>query len=82
MLLERVVLALWQIVLLVRLNQLGKYAYVVGESTTPSITSEDLFVIISGSGKTEHLKLLADKAKSVGAEVVLMTTSPNSPSVN
>lgn len=62
-----------------RLNQLGKYAYVVGESTTPSITSEDLFVIISGSGKTEHLKLLADKAKSVGAEVVLLTTRPNSP---
>ncbi|CFO30512.1 6-phospho 3-hexuloisomerase [Staphylococcus aureus] len=25
------------------------------------------------------MKLLADKAKSVGAEVVLMTTSPNSP---
>ncbi|MCG7339304.1 6-phospho-3-hexuloisomerase [Staphylococcus sp. ACRSN] len=62
-----------------RLNQLGKSAYVVGESTTPSITERDIFVIISGSGSTEHLRLLADKAKSVGAEVVLLTTKPESP---
>ncbi|MGO3050545.1 6-phospho-3-hexuloisomerase [Staphylococcus casei] len=61
-----------------RLNQLGKYAYVVGESTTPSITENDIFIIISGSGSTEHLKLLADKAKSIGAEVVLLTTNPAS----
>lgn len=62
-----------------RLNQLGKVAHVVGESTTPSITDKDIFVIISGSGSTEHLRLLADKAKSVGAEVVLLTTKPSSP---
>lgn len=62
-----------------RLNQLGKVAHVVGESTTPSITDKDIFVIISGSGSTEHLRLLADKAKSVGAEVVLLTTKPASP---
>ena len=62
-----------------RLNQLGKVAHVVGESTTPSITNKDIFVIISGSGSTEHLRLLADKAKSVGAEVVLLTTKPSSP---
>lgn len=29
-----------------RLNQLGKYAYVIGESTTPSITENDLFIVI------------------------------------
>ncbi|MDG0825629.1 SIS domain-containing protein, partial [Staphylococcus equorum] len=49
-----------------------------GESTTPSITENDLFVIISGSGSTEHLRLLADKAKAVGAEVVLLSTNPAS----
>lgn len=38
-----------------RLNQLGKQAHVVGESTTPSIHQEDLFVVISGSGSTAHL---------------------------
>ena len=61
-----------------RLNQLGKSAHVVGESTTPSITEKDIFFIISGSGSTEHLRLLADKAKAVGAEVVLLSTNPTS----
>lgn len=62
-----------------RLNQLGKEAFVVGESTTPSIKEHDLFVILSGSGSTEHLRLLAEKAQSLGAKVVLLTTSPDSP---
>ncbi|ATY56202.1 TPA: 6-phospho-3-hexuloisomerase [Staphylococcus argenteus] len=61
-----------------RLNQLGKLAHVVGESTTPAIKRDDLFVIISGSGSTEHLRLLADKAKSVGANIVLITTKEDS----
>ena len=61
-----------------RLNQLGKEAFVVGESTTPSIKEHDLFVILSGSGSTEHLRLL-EKAQSLGAKVVLLTTDPDSP---
>ena len=61
-----------------RLNQLGKEAFVVGESTTPSIKEHDLFVILSGSGSTEHLRLLV-KAQSLGAKVVLLTTDPDSP---
>lgn len=61
-----------------RLNQLGKLAHVVGESTTPAIKRDDLFVIISGSGSTEHLRLLAEKAKSVGANIVLITTKKDS----
>ncbi|WP_438357045.1 hypothetical protein [Staphylococcus hominis] len=32
-----------------RLNQLGKQAFVIGESTTPSIQKDDLFIVISGS---------------------------------
>ena len=62
-----------------RLNQLGKNAYVVGESTTPSIKEHDLFIIISGSGSTEHLRLLAEKAQSEGAKIVLLTTNAESP---
>ncbi|SCS22019.1 6-phospho-3-hexuloisomerase [Staphylococcus caeli] len=61
-----------------RLNQLGKIAHVIGESTTPSISDKDLFIVISGSGSTVHLKLLTDKAQEVGAEVVLLTTKPDS----
>ena len=62
-----------------RLNQLGEHAYVVGESTTPSIKEHDLFIIISGSGSTEHLRLLAEKAQKIGAKVVLITTQTDSP---
>ena len=51
----------------------------VGESTTPSIKEHDLFIIISGSGSTEHLRLLAEKAQSVGAKIVLLTTNADSP---
>ena len=56
----RVVQDLWQIVLLCDLINLEE-AFVVGESTTPSIKEHDLFVILSGSGSTEHLRLLAEK---------------------
>lgn len=48
------------------------------ESITLSITEKDMFFIISGSGSTEHLRLLADKAKAVGAEVVLLSTNATS----
>jgi 6-phospho-3-hexuloisomerase len=62
-----------------RLNQLGKVSYVVGETTTPSISSNDLFIIISGSGSTEHLRILAEKANSInGAQVALITTKSDS----
>ncbi|MDE9798994.1 6-phospho-3-hexuloisomerase [Staphylococcus delphini] len=61
-----------------RLNQLGKKAHVVGESTTPSIQKGDVLVVISGSGSTTHLKLLADKAHEVGATIVLVTTAADS----
>ncbi|MEJ7472057.1 SIS domain-containing protein, partial [Staphylococcus epidermidis] len=54
-------------------------AYVVGESTTPSIKEHDLFIIISGSGSTEHLRLLAEKEQNIGAKVVLITTQTDSP---
>lgn len=64
-----------------RLNQLGKQAHVVGESTTPSIHQEDLFAVISGSGSTAHLKILVEKAKESEAQVVVLTTQPESPIV-
>ena len=60
-----------------RLNPLGKLSYVVGETTTPSISSNDLFIIISGSGSTEHLRMLGEKADSIGATIALITTKSN-----
>ena len=35
-----------------RLTQLSKQAFVVGETTTPAITASDLLVIASSSGET------------------------------
>lgn len=61
-----------------RLMHIGLNSYVVGETVTPSIGKEDLLLIGSGSGETKSLAAMADKAKSVGADVALLTTSPQS----
>lgn len=61
-----------------RLNQLEQPAFIIGGITTPSIHEGDLFIVISGSGSTEHLRLLAEKAKGEGAKVALITTQPDS----
>ncbi|WP_180809759.1 6-phospho-3-hexuloisomerase [Staphylococcus sp. 17KM0847] len=62
-----------------RLNQLGRQAYVVGETTTPPIQKGDCLLFISGSGSTAHLQYLADKATSVGAMILLITTEQETP---
>lgn len=62
-----------------RLMQLGKTVYVVGETITPSIQTGDLLVLGSGSGQTPTLLVIAQKARQAGAEILLFTTDPNSP---
>ena len=62
-----------------RLMHLGKNAYVVGETTTPAISTTDLLVIGSGSGRTGSLLTMAQKAKEIGAKILLLTIDPNSP---
>ncbi|MCZ8515638.1 6-phospho-3-hexuloisomerase [Paenibacillus filicis] len=61
-----------------RLMHLGFEAYVVGESVTPGLTQEDLLLIGSGSGETRSLLAMAEKAKSIGAAVALVTIKPES----
>ncbi|MFB5674944.1 6-phospho-3-hexuloisomerase [Paenibacillus terreus] len=61
-----------------RLMHIGLNSYVVGETVTPGIGKGDLLLIGSGSGETKSLAAMADKAKSVGADVALLTTSPQS----
>lgn len=56
-----------------KLMQMDFTVYVVGETTTPSIEAEDLLVIISGSGETEHSYLILKNAKRVGAYTYLIT---------
>jgi 6-phospho-3-hexuloisomerase len=62
-----------------RLMHLGFTAYVVGETTTPGITPDDLLLIGSGSGATESLVVMAEKAKLIGAKVALITILKESP---
>lgn len=57
-----------------RLVHLGKQAFIVGDTTTPSIREGDILIAVSGSGKTPYVTLLAEKAQSVGALVIGLET--------
>lgn len=65
--------------LAVRLMHMGKTVYVVGETTTPSITGADLLVLGSGSGRTASLLIMADQARNLGVKILLFTTDADSP---
>ncbi|WP_080873039.1 6-phospho-3-hexuloisomerase [Oceanobacillus timonensis] len=61
-----------------RLMHSGYSVYVVGETITPSLESDDLLLLISGSGGTASLLNYAQKAKDITASVVLVTTNAQS----
>ena len=56
-----------------RLMHLGKQVHVVGDATTPAIRSGNLLIVGSGSGETGSLINITEKAKKIGAEVLLIT---------
>ena len=62
-----------------RLMHLGCQVYVVGETTTPSIKTNDLLIACSGSGSTETVCAIASKAKAIGAHLVTVTANKLSP---
>ncbi|BAL98731.1 MAG: 6-phospho-3-hexuloisomerase [Caldilinea sp.] len=62
-----------------RLMQIGLRAYVVGDATTPAIGAGDLLIVLSGSGRTETVLLLARKAKDYGARVLAITGRSEAP---
>ncbi|AOZ89941.1 6-phospho 3-hexuloisomerase [Bacillus xiamenensis] len=62
-----------------RLTHIGIKAYVIGETNTPAFTKEDLFIVGSGSGRTETLLVLVKKAKAIGGRVATFTLSAESP---
>ncbi len=61
-----------------RLMHAGYPVNVIGETVTPSIQKGDLLIVISGSGNTSSLHLIAKQAQSVEATIYLVTTNPNS----
>jgi len=62
-----------------RLMHLGLDVHVVGETTTPALRAGDTVVAVSGSGTTAATVRVAEQAVSVGAEVLAVTTDPQSP---
>ncbi|WP_223636617.1 6-phospho-3-hexuloisomerase [Planococcus sp. 4-30] len=61
-----------------RMMHVGLDAYVVGETVTPNLETDDLFIVGSGSGETQSLAAMTQKAKAIGATVVAITTNPDS----
>lgn len=64
--------------LAMRLMHCGYNIYVVGEIVTTSIKSEDILIVISGSGETKQLITYVQSAKEIGAEVVLISAKSSS----
>ncbi|MDY6966007.1 MAG: 6-phospho-3-hexuloisomerase [Halobacteriota archaeon] len=61
-----------------RLMHLGFTAFVVGEPTTPGVKDGDLIIAISGSGETLTISGSVKVAKDIGAELIAVTSNPNS----
>lgn len=59
-----------------RLMHLGLTVFFTGEPTTPAVGEGDLVIIGSGSGETESLVVMAQKAKRLGADVATVTIHP------
>jgi 6-phospho-3-hexuloisomerase len=59
-----------------RLMHLGLTVFFVGDTTTPAIGKGDLLIAASGSGTTSSIVRAAEKARSVGASVIALTTAP------
>ncbi len=57
-----------------RLMHLGISVYVVGETITPAITSEDCLLAISGSGETLSIVSAAEMAQKRNAKIIAVTS--------
>lgn len=62
----------------IRMMHSGFSVYVVGETITPSMESDDLLLIISGSGNTGTLTYFAEKAMAINAKIALVTANRRS----
>ena len=62
-----------------RLMHLGFNVYVMGETITPALSTEDMVIVISGSGTTTTVVAQAEVAKSIGSKVIAVTSHSDSP---
>jgi 6-phospho 3-hexuloisomerase len=61
-----------------RLMHLGFNVYVIGETLNPACEKDDLVIIVSGSGETSSCVAIGEKAKMLGAKLVVITSHPES----
>lgn len=64
--------------LAMRLMQIGLDAYVVGETTTPSVEKGDLLITASASGETGSVCMTAESAKKQGVDLIVISSAPES----
>ncbi len=62
-----------------RLMHLGFTVVVVGETTSPPITTGDTLLVVSASGRTAFPLTCARKARDVGATVIAVLSDKSSP---
>ena len=62
-----------------RLMNMGLTVYFLGETITPAAGKKDLILAISGSGTTKITLTASSTAKEIGAQVVAVTSYPESP---
>ncbi|MGI6499459.1 MAG: 6-phospho-3-hexuloisomerase [Anaerostipes sp.] len=64
--------------LAMRLMQIGLNAYVVGETTTPSVEKGDLLIVASASGETGSVCMTAQSAKKQGVDLIVISSAISS----
>lgn len=62
-----------------RLMDLGFECYLAGDMTAPALKEQDLWFILTGSGKTDSLALMAQTAQTLGARTLVITCEKDSP---
>jgi 6-phospho 3-hexuloisomerase len=61
-----------------RLMHLGLNVYVVGETITPAVETDDLLIVISGSGETKSINEMSALAKAKGTRLASVTSNKES----
>jgi len=65
-----------------RLMHLGYTVYVVGETITPAVGTNDVFIVVSGSGESSNVLADTNKAVNKGNSVLVVTSKLNSSIAN
>lgn len=62
-----------------RLRQMGFHAHIIGESTTPRVRTEDIVIVISGSGETDtNIARCQIIIATIKAKIIVITSHKDS----